>query len=87
MRNFVNVISEGCFVGIFLIIIGSIVSFIINKTNYSPELPETCKRWNQFHVMELALFFTGFIAHVLLEYSPFGNINQMYCENNFCPKK
>ena len=84
MRTIINVISEACFVGILLIIIGSIVAFLIRKTNYSPELPETCRRWNQYHVMEICLFITGFLTHLLLEYSPFGNINQYYCEKSFC---
>ena len=87
MRNLINVLSESCLVGIFLIIIGSFVSFIIRKINYAPELPEACRKWNQHHVMEIALFFTGFIAHLLLEYSPFGNVNKMFCETNFCPNK
>ena len=86
MRNIINVIAEGCFVGILLIIIGSFVAFILRKTNYSPELPDTCKRWNQHHVMEITLFITGFLAHLILEYSPFGNINKLYCEQSFCNK-
>ena len=83
MRNYLNVLSEGCIVGITLILVGSFVSFIIRKINFSPELPESCKKWNQYHVMEIALFFTGFLTHILFEYSPFGNINQMYCQNSF----
>ena len=27
------------------------------------------------------------IAHLLLEYSPIGNVNKMFCETNFCPNK
>jgi len=87
MRNSINIVAEACFVGFLLILIGSFVSFVLKKTNYSPELPEACKRWNQHHVMEIALFFTGVLAHLLLEFSPFGNINKIYCESTFCEAK
>tara|TARA_B000000557_G_C20789575_1_gene450364 strand:+ start:242 stop:481 length:240 start_codon:yes stop_codon:yes gene_type:complete len=74
-------LKEAIIVGIATVIIGSIVGFIIGKF-FSNNLPKICKEWNKHHVMEISLFLTGFILHILCE---FIGINKWYCKNgNAC---
>ena len=68
---------EAFIVGIVLILIAYFVNFIISKL-YNTNLPKICKKWNKNHIMEISLFFTGFILHILCEYT---GINKWYCKN------
>ena len=78
-----KLLVEACVVGIANVIVGSIVVFIIGKC-FSTNLPEICKSWNKNHIMELSLFFTGFLLHIIFEYM---RINKWYCNNgNACQK-
>lgn len=74
---------ESFFVGIFIVIFGSLISFIVGLF-FKTELPPVCKDWNKNYVMEIALFLTGFVAHLFFEII---GINKWYCKNgNACRK-
>ena len=45
--------------------------------SFKLDLPKICKSWNKNHVMEICLFFTGFLFHILCEIS---GINHWYCK-------
>ena len=78
-----KLLIEATVVGIATVIIGSIVGFILGK-GVSTNLPKICKIWNKNHIMELCLFLTGFILHIVCEYL---RINKWYCTNgNACKK-
>ncbi len=48
--------------GLVILIIGTIVGFIVAKLNKS-NLPPICKDWNKNFIMEICLFFTGFLSY------------------------
>ena len=52
--------------GIILIVIGNIVGYILSKSKLSVDLPIVCNSWNDFYIMELSLFLSGIISHLLL---------------------
>ena len=74
-----KLLIEAVVVGIGTIIVGSIVGYIVGKCN-SIDLPSVCKKWNKNHVMEISLFLTGFVLHLICEYS---GINKYYCKNSY----
>jgi len=78
-----SVIKEAIIVGIATVLIGQFVGFTISKLmNTKGSLRSECKKWNKNHIMELSLFFTGVLIHLLCEY--FG-VNKWYCKNgNAC---
>lgn len=74
-------IIESSIVGIIVLVIGTIVSFFIAKFTVT-DLPPVCKDWNKNHIMEICLFITGFVTHLLCE---FIGLNKWYCKNgNAC---
>tara|TARA_B110000261_G_scaffold164644_1_gene215636 strand:- start:5536 stop:5772 length:237 start_codon:yes stop_codon:yes gene_type:complete len=74
---------EAIAVGILTVIIGSMVGFILAKY-FSPNSPKMSRDWNKNHIMEISLFLTGFLLHILCEYS---GINKWYCKNGVASKK
>lgn len=72
-----KLLMEAFFTGLILVIFGTIVSFIVGKV-FVTDLPPVCKDWNKNYVMEISLFFTGFIAHLSFEYI---GLNKWYCNN------
>ena len=79
-----TLLIEAFAVGIATVIIGSFVGFLIGRSS-SVDLPKLCKEWNKNHIMEISLFLTGFILHLLCEYS---GINRWYCKNgNACKRR
>ena len=40
-------------------------------------MPPICKDWNKYHIMEICLFFTGFLGHLALEAL---GMNKWYCK-------
>jgi len=79
-----KLLIEALVVGVATVIIGTLVGFIIGKYFSSSNLPKICKTWNKNHIMEICLFLTGFILHILCEFS---GINKWYCKNgNACSK-
>ena len=78
-----KLLIEAFVVGIATVIIGSIVGFVVGKY-FSTNLPKICKSWNKNNIMEICLFFTGFILHIMCV---FMKINKWYCNNgNACQK-
>tara|TARA_B110000967_G_scaffold156733_1_gene161783 strand:- start:192 stop:428 length:237 start_codon:yes stop_codon:yes gene_type:complete len=76
-----QIFVEAIIVGIMTVIVGSLVGFILSKI-VSSDLPTACKKWNKFHIMEISLFLTGVIIHLVCE---FGGLNKWYCSNgNAC---
>lgn len=58
---------EALFVGIIIVIIGSIVSLCVAYI-FKSDLPKICKAWNKNHVMEISLFFTGALFHIFYKW-------------------
>jgi hypothetical protein len=52
--------------GLVIVIVG-LLSSVLVKPLFGVSLPEVCKKWNQNHVMEFSLFFTGFISYYVLK--------------------
>jgi uncharacterized membrane protein YeaQ/YmgE (transglycosylase-associated protein family) len=71
----IKLLFEAFVVGISIIIFGYIGAFVASFI-----LPKTEKNeyFNKYHVMEAALFFTGFIAHLVFQLL---GINKWYCKN------
>ena len=79
-----NILIEALSVGVLVVIVGSVVGYMLGKL-FSNNLPKICKHWNKNHIMELSLFLTGFIIHILCEIL---GINKWYCVNgNACKKR
>lgn len=77
-----DLIKEAIAVGVVLVIVGTTVGFAINKSPLSIDLPKVCNTWNDFYVMEISIFLTGVITHLLFE--AIGG-NKWYCKHgNAC---
>ena len=78
-----NLFIEAFVVGIATLVVGTFVGFILGKY-FSTNLPVICKNWNKNHIMEISLFFTGFLLHIICEFS---GVNKWYCKHgNACAK-
>jgi glycopeptide antibiotics resistance protein len=74
---------EAFVVGVLTVVVGTIVGYVIGRL-FSNNLPKICKEWNKNHIMEICLFLTGFIIHILCELT---GINKWYCKNgNACKR-
>ncbi len=74
-----QIIIEAIVVGIITVIIGN-VSGLLVASMLKVNLPEICKDWNKYYTMEITLFLTGFLIHILCELT---GINKWYCKNGF----
>lgn len=78
-----NLLKEASVVGAIVVIVGTVVGFIVSMFMQN-DMPMECKDWNKNFVMEICLFFTGFLAHVIFELI---GANKWYCKNgNACKK-
>ena len=68
-----NIISEAIVVGISTVVMGTIISKMIQLVK---EDKTSNKDWNKYYVMELALFLTGFSIHIIYELI---GLNKYYC--------
>lgn len=59
-----NSLMKSTVMGIMTLIIGSLVGFIVGRL-FGIDLPDVCKKWNKNHIMEISLFFTGFILYFI----------------------
>lgn len=50
--------------GVVAVLLGLILSMVFGFLK--PELPDECEVWDKYYVMEVVLFFTGFILRYLL---------------------
>ena len=79
-----KLLIEAVVVGISVVIIGSLVGYVVGRS-LSVDIPKLCKEWNKNHIMEITLFLTGFILHLVCEFS---GVNGWYCDNgNACKNK
>lgn len=76
------ILVEAVVVGVVMVIIGLIVSFMI-APQFSVKLPEICSTFNEKHIMEATLFFTGFLGHLFFEAI---GANGWYCKNGVACK-
>jgi uncharacterized membrane protein len=77
-----TLLIESFFFGLVTMLIGSImikiiISFNDVENNESILLADNLKKWNNYYILEISLFFTGILVHLILEYSGF---NDWYCE-------
>jgi hypothetical protein len=76
-----GLLLEAITVGISLIFFGYIGSYIADAVLPQPKRGEY---FNKYYVMELSLFLTGVIAHLVFEYT---GINKWYCKNGVACRK
>ena len=72
-----KLLVEAVIVGIMVVVVGSGVGYLVGRVN-SVDLQKVCKKWNKNHVMEISLFLTGVVLHLLCEIS---GINKWYTKN------
>jgi membrane protein DedA with SNARE-associated domain len=77
-----RLLVEMFMVGLMTVAVGSLVGYIIGKM-VSSDLPSKCKEWNKFYVMEISLFITGALIHLVCEVT---GINGWYCRNGVACK-
>ena len=77
-----KLIIEAFFVGLVVVLMGTIVSGVF-AYSLKADLPPVCKDWNKNYVMEISLFLTGFITHLMLEVV---GLNAWYCKNGVACK-
>lgn len=76
-----NLIAEAVVVGLFIVIIGTIVAATVGKL-FKVDLPPVCSDWNRNYTMEISLFVTGVLGHFLFETI---GANAWYCRHgNAC---
>ena len=74
-----QLLLEALCVGIMTVVVGNISGFLVGSM-LKVNLPEVCKDWNKYYTMEISLFLTGFLIHLICEFS---GINKWYCKNGF----
>jgi len=74
-----QILIEATVVGVSTVIMGTIVGFIVGQLVTS-SVPKGSVEWNKYHVMEIALFFTGFLLHIFYEVA---GLNARYCKDIF----
>lgn len=62
-----QLLIQGIIKGIIIVIFGSLIGFIITLV-IKNDLPDECKNWNKFYLMEISLFLSGFSMHIFLEF-------------------
>ncbi len=79
MPSVERVLTEGVVVGILLIIFVYISSAFLHLIEYPvPKLMKECSTWNETHIMEVTVFLSGFLFHVVCEAT---GINAAYVKN------
>ena len=77
MNKIVKVLLEAILVGLGVVILGTTVSFGISMLN-PVKLKKVCEGWNKYYVMEISLFLTGFLFHIIFEIT---GMNKLYCHH------
>lgn len=83
MNYYLQVVVEAMVVGLLTVVVGSIVGIMVAPW-FRVDLPQICKTWNQYYVMEISLFLTGVVIHLGAEI--FG-LNRWYCRNGAACQK
>ena len=73
---------EAIVVGFIMMAVGTMVGLVVGKS-FAVDLPPVCKKWNKNYIMELCLFLTGFIGHLIFE---FIGANKWYCKHGYACK-
>lgn len=73
-----NVWIEAVVVGILMVLMGLVVSWLLHNHTKLPVYKgnEACADWNKNHIFEWTLFLTGFLVHLFC--SAFG-LSRYYC--------
>jgi hypothetical protein len=79
----IKLLIEAIVVGIIVVLVGTVVTFIVSNI-FAVELPPTCRVWKKNYTMEIALFLTGVLTH--LGFELLGG-NTWYCKNGVACKK
>tara|TARA_B100000131_G_C17559750_1_gene386247 strand:- start:11 stop:253 length:243 start_codon:yes stop_codon:yes gene_type:complete len=79
----VRLLVEAVAVGLILVVVGTLVSWVVGRM-MGTDLPPVCKDWNKNYVMEICLFLSGVIVHLLCEFS---GLNKWYCKNGFACRR
>ena len=82
-RSIKQVLIEALIIGLVTIVTGNIAVYLTSFMNLKPDMPQICDSWNKFYVLENSLFMTGILTHLFFEYSPYGNLNKLYCRTFF----
>jgi hypothetical protein len=65
-----SVLFAAIVTGLIVVLVGWLASRIVKWTGIAKvDVPAMCKKWNDDYVMEKTLFVTGFLAHILCEYT------------------
>ena len=54
--------------GLLIMVVGTVVGYVAGKFTKT-DLPPTCKDWNKNYIMEISLFFTGFVAMLVAHWA------------------
>ena len=79
-----SLVKEAIAVGFLNLLVGTVVGYVLSML-FGVNLPAVCKNWNKNHIMELSLFLSGFLIHIICEFT---GLNKWYCINGrACSKK
>ena len=78
-----QLVIEAVVVGLTLIVIGNVVSVFVAKC-CKVDLPKICNTWNKFYAMEVSLFLTGVVTHLLFEWL---GVNKYYCKMGYACRR
>ena len=79
----VRLLVEAVAVGLTIVVVGTLVSLVVGRM-MGTDLPPVCKAWNKNYIMEISLFLTGVVTHLLFN---FGGIGKWYCKNGFACRR
>jgi len=68
-KTFSRVVFEGLVLGFLLIPSTYLTGMLFAPILRKPMLPDVCRNWNQFYVMEINLVLAGLFFYILFEYS------------------
>jgi ABC-type antimicrobial peptide transport system permease subunit len=69
-------------VGVLSILFGYVAGYIVGMTS-DVNLPEICRTWNKYYVMEKTLFWTGIFTYLAVHIT---GVSKWYCSNSIACK-